>query len=67
MIGNRFHNLHARKLNVACDLAVERIVAARFTDNQVDMTAVRTIGAGAIVPSLTGQNIALRDVVRTGV
>jgi len=67
MIGNRLTDFKARRLTLACDLAVDRIVAARFNEGLVDMTATRSIGAGAIVPSLTGQNIVMRDVVRTGV
>lgn len=66
-MGNRLTDFNARKLTLACDLAVDRIVAARINEGMVDMTAARSIGAGAIVPSLTGQNIMMRDVVRTGV
>jgi type IV pilus assembly protein PilM len=67
MIGKQATTFRPRKVTQACDLAADRIVAARIHEGLVDMTAVRTMGAGAITPNLTGQNIALRDVVRTGV
>lgn len=56
------------KLNLACELAADRIVAARAVEGgALDMSAVRELSSGALTPSLTGTNIANPEAVRSAV
>jgi type IV pilus assembly protein PilM len=56
------------RLNVACELAADRVVAARgAVDGSIDVSSMRALPAGALVPSLTAVNIVDRDIVRRAV
>lgn len=56
-----------QKLRLACELSADRVIAARAENGLIALSAVRTLGAGAIVPSLAAANIVRHDVVRTAV
>jgi type IV pilus assembly protein PilM len=58
----------SRKLTLACELAADRVVAARAAEGgAIDMSAVRTLNSGAITPSLTVANIGNPEAVRLAI
>ena len=57
--------LARQKLQLACEITGDRVIAAHAENGLVDLSAVRVVGTGAVVPSLTATNIIHRDVVRT--
>jgi type IV pilus assembly protein PilM len=54
-------------VQLACEIAPNRITAARRSVAGVESTSTRTISAGAITPGLTGDNIARPDEVKSAV
>ncbi len=54
---------------IACELAPERVIAARANDagTSIDVLSSRTLPAGALVPGLSGANIANATAVREAV
>ncbi len=59
--------LARQKLQLACEITGDCVIAAHAANGLVDLTSVRVAGAGAVVPSLTATNIIHRDAVRTAV
>ncbi len=56
-----------RKPSLACELAAGHVVAARARDGQIDVSTVRTLASGALVPNLTATNIANRNLTRRAI
>jgi type IV pilus assembly protein PilM len=56
-----------QKLRLACELGPHCVVAAHAENGTIDLTAVRRLATGAIVPNLTSSNIAQQEHVRTAV
>lgn len=54
---------------IACELAPERVIAARAnaSGTTIDVLSTRTLPAGALVPGLSGVNVANHSVVRDAV
>jgi type IV pilus assembly protein PilM len=56
-----------RRARIACELNAANVVAARAATEILDVSVIRALPPGAVIPSLTGTNIAGRDAVRTAV
>jgi type IV pilus assembly protein PilM len=56
-----------RRARVACELDAANVVAARATANLLDVSVIRALPPGAVIPSLTGANIPGREAVKTTV
>ena len=54
-------------VQLACEITPGRVIAARGTGAGVESTAARTLSAGAVLPALTGDNIAKPEEVKTAV
>lgn len=54
---------------IACELGPERVIAARANDSgtAIDVLSTRNLPAGALVPGLSGVNVANHAVVRDAV
>jgi type IV pilus assembly protein PilM len=59
-------NPKAHKVRLACEIAADRVVAARATPagDMVEACTARTVPAGSVVPSLTAANIADSSALR---
>lgn len=54
-------------VQLACEIAPDRVTAARGSSAGVESTSARTISAGAIIPALTGENIVRRNELKTAI
>ena len=54
---------------IACEVAADRVVAARATENGslVDVYSTRTLSAGAVAPGLAPANVVRRDELRLAI
>jgi type IV pilus assembly protein PilM len=55
-----------RRLRLACEFSSTQVVAARAdASGAIDLSAVRALRPGALIPSLTGNNLLAAEVVKT--
>ena len=57
------------KPKLACEIAADRVLAGRFTDNGsgLEASAARELAPGSVVPDLVENNLRQRDAVRAGI
>src|ERR1700751_2263185 len=57
------------KPKLACEIAADRVLAGRITDNGegLEASAARELAPGSVVPDLVENNLRQREVVRSGI
>jgi type IV pilus assembly protein PilM len=62
-------NSNAPKPKLACEIAADRVLAGRLTDNggRLEVSAARELAPGSVVPDLVENNLRQRDAVRDGI
>jgi type IV pilus assembly protein PilM len=62
-------NSNAPKPKLACEIAADRVLAGRLTDNggSLEVSAARELAPGSVVPDLVENNLRQRDAVRDGI
>jgi type IV pilus assembly protein PilM len=57
------------KPKLACEIAADRVLAGRLTDNGegLESSAARELAPGSVVPDLVENNLRQRDAVRAGI
>ncbi len=57
------------KPKLACEIAADRVLAGRLTDNGggLEASAARELAPGSVVPDLVENNLRQRDAVRAGI
>lgn len=54
-------------VQLACEIAPGRVTAARGSASGVESTSARTLSAGAVTPTLNGENIARPNELKTAI
>ena len=59
----------APKPRLACEIAADRVMAGRLSDNGsgLEASAARELAAGSVIPDLVENNVRQRSAVRTGI
>ena len=59
----------APKPRLACEIAADRVMAGRLSDNGsgLEASAVRELAPGSVIPDLVENNVRQRSAVRTGI
>src|SRR5271154_2614196 len=62
-------NSNTPKPKLACEIAADRVLAGRLTDNGggLEACAARELAPGSVVPDLVEGNLRQRDAVRAGI
>ena len=62
-------NSNIAKPKLACEIAADRVLAGRVSDNGggLDACAARELAPGSVVPDLAENNLRQRDAVRAGI
>jgi type IV pilus assembly protein PilM len=62
-------NSNTPKPKLACEIAADRVLAGRLTDNggALEACAARELAPGSVVPDLVENNLRQRDAVRAGI
>src|SRR6202795_2354201 len=57
------------KPKLACEIAADRVLAGRITDNGegLEASAARELAPGSVIPDLVENNLRQREVVRAGI
>lgn len=62
-------NSNTPKPKLACEIAADRVLAGRFSDNGggLEASAARELAPGSVVPDLVENNLRQREAVREGI
>jgi len=62
-------NSNAPKPKLACEIAADRVLAGRLTDNgdALEASAARELAPGSVIPDLVENNLRQREAVRAGI
>ena len=62
-------NSNTPKPKLACEIAADRVLAGRLTDNGegLEASAARELAPGSVVPDLVENNLRQRDAVKAGI
>jgi len=62
-------NSNTPKPKLACEIAADRVLAGRLTDNgdALEASAARELAPGSVVPDLVENNLRQREAVRAGI
>jgi len=62
-------NSNTPKPKLACEIAADRVLAGRLTDNgdALEACSARELAPGSVVPDLVENNLRQRDAVRSGI